>query len=464
MPPITPTMLSLSTINDIVTIVDPTDSAMAANNNGGTARDTVVVDYSLAIDGVDQDGQIASGIQTVDLLIKSVDFSIDGMTRNQTEVGNYINRILTVDEQYTDVENDLTRLFALIANIEDDAAGEGRKKVIDLIDRLTTEGYAATRVDTLFSGLNFADAVSDCERRTHDRYRRDYRACFWAEGSVARLTKDDSFEFKAIESKTHRFRGGLQVPFDPNWSAGIALGYDMVDLSLGDRFTTDGDRGHLGLNLKYNNGGLTLAGAVTASHGAFDSTRIIGIDEHVATIWSEKVTLDKGTVSDDITQANLRIGAAYRMNFGNPRNGWYFQPSVDLNATYIYSHDAVETGLGPVGAAIEETGEWIFSASPSIEIGASLQLNETSTIEPFVRLGLTAFSDDELSIKSRFSGAPESAGTFTNWSNFDQLVGNISVGAKIANDSSYFSLGYEGTLGDKIEEHKGQIRYGVKLN
>jgi hypothetical protein len=458
---VTPTLLSLSKITPPVTIVDPTDGAGAAANNGAVARDTVVIDYSVAIDGVDRDGEVfLDGTQTIDLLIKDVDFSIDGMTRNQTAVGDHINRILKGDGVDTTAENLLTQLLALIGNKED------REDVIRLMDRLTTEGYAASRVDTLFSGLAFADVMVDCERLTDARFNPEEGQCMWAEVSGRFLSKDQSFEFKEVASDSFRFSTGAKLPIGANWRLGFAGGYEQTDLGVGPRFASEGDRGHAGLEIENSSGGLTFGAALTASHGWHETDRAIDIEEYVATQDSKLVSIGTASVNDQITQANFRLVAAYESIVASSGStSWYLKPSVHFDASYVYSHDATESGAGPVGVSLHDTGEWIFSASPMMEVGGQFVFANGTGLRPYLRGGVTVFSDDELSIKSAFIGAPASAGTFSNWSNFDQVIGQLSAGVTIFNESDVdFTVGYEGMIGETIEQHSAKARIVIDLN
>ncbi|MEL6317078.1 MAG: autotransporter outer membrane beta-barrel domain-containing protein, partial [Pseudomonadota bacterium] len=435
------------------------DAAGAANTDGATAIDTAVVDFSVGVDQVDQDGLVASGDSTIDLLIAEIDFSIDGMTRNQQAVGDHINAILTGDGVVTTAENTLTQLFALIANKplgEEDA-------VIDLIDRLTTEGYAATQVDTLFAADRFADAQFDCERRTEVRFDLETGECLWMQFEGAFFDRDDSFQFKPIDSRSFRYAGGVQVRLDETWRLGVSGAYEVVTLEMGERFRGLGDRGHFGVTARYQKSGFDLGFGVSGGYGVFDSRRRIGIDETVASQDSARLTIEQADVDQAITTGMARLSAKWRGETADGR--FYLEPQIDLDATYVHSHDATEQNAGQVGVALDGGGQFIFAGSPAIEAGAKFVVHDAAVFRPFVRAGFTAFSDDEMHVDAFLIGAPASAGSFRNRSGFDQLVGEGAVGFVLEDPQLglHFALGYDVLLGRDTQQHGVRATLGVRF-
>lgn len=67
---------------------------------------------------------------------------------------------------------------------------------------------------------------------------------------------------------------------------------------------------------------------------------------------------------------------------------WYLKPSVHLDASCVYSHDATERGAGPVGVSLHDTSEWIFSSSP-MEVGGRFVFFNATGLRPYVRGGAT---------------------------------------------------------------------------
>jgi hypothetical protein len=187
---VTPTLLSLERALPLV-IIDPTTSSA---DNGAVVTDTVVIDYSIGLDGATGDGT------TIDLLA-DVDFSIGGMTRNQRRAGDHINDILTGDGSES-----LGALFAFIGNQTDPDV------VIDTIDRLTTQGYAANLLDTLYASDSFVDSLIDCERLTDEGLEVPDGACYWLKGSWRLYKGRSSFEYKQFKSDSWQVAGGFQSP------------------------------------------------------------------------------------------------------------------------------------------------------------------------------------------------------------------------------------------------------------
>jgi len=102
------------------------------------------------------------------------------------------------------------------------------------------------------------------------------------------------------------------------------------------------------------------------------------------------VTIGTALVDDEIAQANYRLVAAYKSIIASSGTAsWYLKPSVHFDASCVYSHDATECGAGPVGVSLHETGEWIFSSSPMMEVGGRFVFFNATGLRPYVRGGVT---------------------------------------------------------------------------
>ena len=436
---VTPTLLTLERALPLV-IIDPMTSSV---DNGAEVTDTVVIDYSIRLDGATGDGT------SIDL-VADPDFSIDGMTVNQRAVGDHINAILTSDGSAS-----LGGLFAFIGNQTDPDV------VIDTVDRLTTEGYAATHVDALLAGHRFVDAMMDCELLTDDTIGVPDGTCYWMQAKGQQFERDDSSEFKRFESESLRVAGGFQTAIDENWRVGVAGGFETIDITVGDRFDSEGNRGHLGVAVRYEKGRLNLGAAASGSRGYHDNDRIIGIEGLIA----EDHPISIGTAQSDhhVTQANLRLSAS--LDLETPDERFYVTPSVDLDGSYVRSNGATEKGVGPYGADLKETDEWIYAATTSVEVGGRFEASETTELRPFIRGGVTAYSGDELSVDAALIGAPASADKFRNDAGFDKVVGQVSAGLVVMESQKGFSLriGYDGAFGARSTQHAAQATIGIKF-
>ena len=436
---VTPTLLTLERALPLV-IIDPTT---ASADNGAEVTDTVVIDYSIGLNGATGDGA------TIDLLVDP-DFSINGMTGNQRALGDHINTILTGDGS-----EPLGGLFAFIGNQTDPAI------VIDTIDRLTPEGYAETLVDALLAGRRFVDAMMDCELLTHHALNLPKGNCVWMQAQGQLLDLDANFEFERFESKSFGIKGGLQTAINENWRFGVAGGYETIDIRVGDRFHSDGKRGHLGAAVRYEKGGLRLGAAASGSLGFHDNDRVIDIEGQIA----EGRSISIGMVNSDhvVTQANLRLSAS--LDLETPKKWFYVTLSLALDETYVLFNDDAEKGAGPFGIALKDTDEWVFAATPGVEIGGRFQASQTTEFRPFVRGSLTVYSKSDLGVDAALLGAPDSSGNFEMAAGFDPVLRQISTGLAVTNLKHGLSLqvGYDGAFGARSTQHAAQAMFRFKF-
>ena len=175
------------------------------------------------------------------------------------------------------------------------------------------------------------------------------------------------------------------------------------------------------------------------------------------------IALGSATSRQRINLTNLRLAAAYRVPTRDGR--FYAEPSFDVDVGYLRSGRVEETGLGDYGMALGKTGQWMLSASPSLEVGGTLAAGAGTIFAPYLRGGVTVFGSDAMRIDSRFSGAPASAYGFGNYFGFDQVVGRISTGVVIEtrDDHLRFELGYDGMFGDNSSSHMARASVRMRF-
>ncbi len=419
------------------------DADGATADNGTMIQDTVVIDYSIGLNGSTGDGS------TIDL-IATPDFSISGMTRNQTEVGDYINNVLSGSGS-----SSLGHLFALVGNMQD------RKQVIDTLDRLTSEGYAANRVEAFNAGRSFVDVMMDCEKHTARQYDIDSRSCFWASIAGDNFKRRATSQSKRLKTNSLQVFGGLQSLVTEDLYIGMAVGYQSINLTNGSRFSSDGGRGHWGISLTKHQGPWEFHGALSGSIAQYSSERVIGING----VLPENTVVSIGVASLDqwVAQGNLRLGVGYLYEV--PESALYIRPSFDIDAMFINSSEDSEQQSEGYGLTLNSTNQWIASFAPSIEIGADFNVVEDYSLRTFVRGKAEFTTSDNLHINTSFTGASASDGNFQNYSEIDNALGQISSGLTLsANDNSrHLNLSYEGAFGKNTQEHAVRANVGFRF-
>jgi hypothetical protein len=84
---------------------------------------------------------------------------------------------------------------------------------------------------------------------------------------------------------------------------------------------------------------------------------------------------------------------------------------------------------------------------------------------PYIRAGVTQFSENTLGVNATYAGAPTSAGTFAAVSDLDQTIGNLTAGLDIVDPNDGFDVrfSYDGRFGDdNITSHAGSVRAGIR--
>ena len=444
---VTPTLLTLERALPLV-IVDP---VVSSADNGAMVTDTVVIDYEIQLDGLTGDGI------TIDLF-PNVDFSIDGMNRNEAAVGDHINDILNGEGSTS-----LGPLFAFIGN------QQSRQVVIDLVASLTTEGYAATIADALLAGESFADAMMNCEVLTRENVEVPEGGCYWIDALGRVYDREQTFEYERFESNSFQVIGGYQHPFDENWRAGLAGGVEYFDIDVGDRFDSNGVRGHLGASVSWAGERLEVEGIVNGSLAFHESDRTIGIAGNIAE--GLPITIAKARSEHRVGNVNMRVGASYDVAPKDAR--YYIRPGGHIDGAYLWFDDDTERDVGPYGVDLDTRKQWVFSGTGSVEVGGDFDLTETVgdpiglspfVVTPFVRGGVQFRSDDEFSVDAKLIGAPSSSGKFRNDVSFDEVVGRVDLGVVAEFGGGMAALiGYGGAFGDQSIEQRGELRFEIEF-
>jgi hypothetical protein len=432
---VTPNLITLARLAPPETFIR---GATAAVDNGMDAVDTLTVDFGVIIDDV----EVQLGIDGIDFTPDSADLTI-----NQTAAGNFINTILQGDGS-----EDLGTFFAYLGNLK---VGE-EDELARVLQRIHPEAYAAMLAPQLFSAQRFGNLLQSCSV-TGDNAGAVIKEgqCVWARASGAYFDKDDSFEFSNVRETSYAFSAGTQLVVAPNWRLGAALEYEETDFDVGDLASGEGERFNFGGVLKCQEGSWLLSATAAGGYAWNDVTRYVNLGNIVS-------YADIAQGNADISHAHLQLRAAQIFHSGS----FYAKPYVDVTATYLYTHGFAETGAGALNLHVQSSGEWVFAASPTLELGAQFTDPGTGVqLRPYLRAGVTQFSESTLGVNATWDGAPASAGTFSGISDLDRTIGNFAAGLDIVDPTDKFDLrlNYEGRFGnDNIESHSGSVRAGIR--
>jgi hypothetical protein len=252
----------------------------------------------------------------------------------------------------------------------------------------------------------------------------------------------------------------VRFPVADDLYLGVGVGLESFNMDNGRRFSADGDRAELGVSLVRYLGPWEAYGMLSGSTARYDTTRTIGISGTLPD--GTEVVAGTANAKQRVTQANFRLGAAYTYE---PVNGnFYLRPGLDLDASYLHSGNASEGGTD-FGLEIQDTSQWVLSATPWVELGTDFETSFTGRTRAFVRGEVSFNSTDEIYVNAMFPGASGSDGEFRNYSGISDNTGRLTVGLTVFDNTNlgFASIGYQGEWGSDMEAHAATISFGVRF-
>jgi len=411
-------------------------------DNGTQVVGTPVISYEIGLNGPTGDGS------TIDL-IPHVDFRMSGMNRNQTLTAEHIGRVLAGQGSAG-----MGPIFALIANMQ--TSGQ----VTNAVDQLGSEDYAATQVDALYAGHRFARTMANCGHSNFAARAGDIRNCYWIAGSASSLERDASFEYRSVETRNLGFSGGIRMPLGDDLYLGFGAGIEDFSLTSGRRFAAEGHRAELAVSLSKYQGPWELYGILNGNTARYDASRRIDIYGSLPD--GTHVIGGVARVDQRVSQANFRLGAGYR--YKPVGTDFYLRPALDFDVTYLNSAGATE-GNTDYGLQLRSTGQWLLSATPSIELGVDLQADSMLRMQAYLRGEVSFANKDDVFVKATFAGASHSDGVFRNYSQIGDVIGRLDAGLSFydSEDTARFTLGYQGQWSKDTVGHAGSVSFGFRF-
>jgi uncharacterized protein with beta-barrel porin domain len=275
--------------------------------------------------------------------------------------------------------------------------------------------------------------------------------CVWAQAGAQALDQKAKGGVSGFDTTTYALQTGAQFEVSPNWFVGLAGGYDRSSIRSDDgRVNADGDTLYAGASLKHQTGPWLLSGAVAGSYGWYDNTRTIRIPGFAG----------QAEGDPDIYNVSARMRAAYTFAQGS----YYVRPLVDFDLIYSHAEGYRETGAGALDLLVEDSSEWSVHATPAIEVGTRIEVNETTVMRAFAGAGVSFSSADSWDTSARLANVPAGIGTFDSEVPLADVVGRLAAGLDLANDNGFsLRVQYSGSLSDTYTSHSGSLRLGYKF-
>ncbi len=376
------------------------------------------------------------------VLTTSIDFSAGGLNPNQTALAGSLNSALAAG--VGGLEPVLDPLLNNVFTI-----GDYR----NALNQLLPEVMLNTETATLFASEEFIENLFSCRLAGDNHTALSEGECYWARPQGRFLDRDSDANTIGFDETSGGLAAGAQVAVAPNWFAGFALGYERASLDTDTGAETDSNRFSGGLSLKYQAGSFLLGAAISGGVSGNDTQRPISFGG----VGGFNATAEANYAIKTLTG---QARAAYVFQFRD----WFAKPLVDVTATYLSRDGVTETGAGAANLTIAGSDETFFSITPALEIGGDFALSETAVIRPYVRAGVSFYTDSDHGLTASFVNAPAGTGAFSITSDFDDVFADVAAGATAFFDNgSSLGLAYEGLISSDTQQHgisvKGTLRF-----
>lgn len=294
-------------------------------------------------------------------------------------------------------------------------------------------------VAAAMSASGFSDTLIGCPRDSGAYAAIAGGQCLWMDSGGGYIDGNATNGNPAWNQTGWWIGGGGQFALAERFHLGLGVRYEDTSLDQGSDATTSGSLWNAGASLIYTSGPVLLAAAVSGGRGSLDVRR--EMEEAVA------------SADHELDYAHGKLRAGYLFDYG----GWYLKPLVDLDATWMSYGDFSEDG-GAEAAAIKTEAEQktLLSASPRVEIGGDVALENGVLLRPFLRVGATVFGDTGFDLGWRYVEEPADGPLYDARSELDPVMADVSAGLDVFGAYGLSArLYYDGRFGETIRSHAG---------
>jgi len=365
-----------------------------------------------------------------------VDFSPDneGLTDNQTSVGDYINAIQTAGS---------SPAFRPVAEMLFDIAATAA--LVEVYDRMTPEPYIHRATANAMASQRFTDQLFSCAAPGGEVRVEADEFCGWMRLEGRSLDSDRTKTSLAFDEEAYGMSLGMEAGAGDGWRVGLALGVESSAVEFGDYARSEGDRYQAGVVLKKDAGWADLALAVTGGTGKFDAQRNVIPGAGGLTAYGRQ----------EMSFVTLSLRGSKTVDYGS----WYLKPGVELSGTRVDMDAFAERGAGPLNLSVAASDQSYWRIRPSVEIGTSFQSGDV-WIKPTMKIGFTHLLDgDSSTLSAGFEGAPVGVSPFTVRTTTDKTMAEAVVGVEVTGrQGASARFGYYGQVGDTTRQQGVQLK------
>jgi hypothetical protein len=270
--------------------------------------------------------------------------------------------------------------------------------------------------------------------------------CVWGQISGRRSDHRGSQGIATFNHESVIAQMGMQKEIAPGWFAGLSGGYESARFKGDDhRVTGRSDSGYVGASLKREIGAWTISGAIAGGYGSADMTRRIA--------FSQFAEVPRASV--DVYGAVARLRIAHM--FGS--ESFYLKPYLDLDAIYSRTPSYRERGGGPLALQVESAEQLTFAATPAIEVGGRVTLENGWTLRPYLQGGVAFLSESGWDAKASFVGAPAGLGAFTTQLQSDRIMARVGAGLQLDTKKGLqLRVQYDGEFSERVTSNSATLR------
>ena len=374
-----------------------------------------------------------------DLNLKyDIDFSPNGMNRNQTALGDHINAIQTAGSSPTFAP--ITAELFYVPTVG---------QLANIYDGFSPETYAAQQTAQIFASQQFADSMFSCPRAS-EGVAFSERGCIWVKPSARWLQLKGSSAAMAYDENSTGLAGGFEAAFNGDWRVGGALSAEDVGGGVKSRVNADGQRYQGGLVVKRDPGqGFGVGLAIHGGQSDMKTRRLVPLPASPA-------RLARGKQDMSFLAATGR--ASYR--WGSDRA--YVKPMIEASAVKVETKGFTESGAGAVNLVVPDQKDTYGRASFKVEAGAEFR-GRSAVYRPYGRLGATYSSDAEKALfEAAFQGAPAAAASgFTVNPGLDKTTFDTELGVSVIGAKASGRLAWTGQFGDRTRNQTLSLKIAV---
>lgn len=288
----------------------------------------------------------------------------------------------------------------------------------------------------------FLNRLMSCPSFVDGSTRLAEGECTWGRVLGASADRSTTSEDVGYRRNQAIYQIGTQKKIAPDWFFGGSLNYTRTHTTSSDHTvaaSSDGVQG--GITLKRQAGSWQFAGALLAGYESSTQTRSIVLPGFFAS----------ATGKPEAYFGGARARVSDQIDFDT----WYLKPYVDLDATYERNSAYRETGAGLFDLAYRSTGSTTWMATPSVEIGGRVDLDD-ATLRPYLAFGVSSVLSGDAKVSVSLAEFPMQPFQIT--SNMPKVYGDVTAGLELLKNS-----GWEFRAEYRLRAAKGYVDQSAML-